>query len=226
MGAGYSSGQLVLVIGGRLEPLALDRAHAAVPAQDRVDVARRPQRLGALVPLHRVAEAVVGRRAHDVLAVQERAGLALVDQAAVVGALVLVGQLDDVGACLARRGGRTVGAELIGERQDEATQGVLVVGVDDEDVVADALGLRRVVEQPVALGLLHRVGDAVGVDPLELEAAHGPSHRTDGGLGHAGPLSRAAVTAGAGAVSPASSARVRVRLRIPNSLRPMIATGS
>ena len=90
------------MVGGGLEPLVLDRPHAAVPAQDRVDVAR-PQRFGALVPLHRVAEPVVGRRAHGVLAVQERAGLALVDQARVVGALVLVGQLGDVGARRLRR---------------------------------------------------------------------------------------------------------------------------
>src|ERR1044071_8232549 len=163
--------QLVGVLGG-LQPLALERPDAAVPAQHGVDVARRAQRLGALVPLHGVPEPVVGRRADGVLASEERAGLALVDQAAVVRALVLVGQLDDVGARFARRVTGATRAELIGERQDQAAQRVLVVGSDREHVLADALGLRRIIEQPIALGLVHRVRDAVGRDLLELEGAH------------------------------------------------------
>ena len=123
--------QLAAVLGG-LQPLALDRADAAVPAQDGVLVAGRPEGLGALVPLHRVAKAVVGGRAHHVLAVEERPGLALVDQPAVVGALVLVGELGDVGAGLARRVGSARRAELVGQRQDQAVQRTLDWAQDED----------------------------------------------------------------------------------------------
>ena len=119
-----------------------------------------------------------------------------------------------MGARLARGVAGAAGAELIGERQDQRAQRVLVVGIDREDVAADALGLRRIVEQAVALGLLERVRDAVGRDRLELEA-HVRSSWTCSGR-----------AAGAAAAAAASSARVFVRLRMPNSLRPMIATGS
>src|SRR5262249_23042216 len=58
--------ELVAIL-GRGQPLAVDRADAAVPPQDRVGIARRAQRLGALVPLHRMPEPIVGRRPDDVL---------------------------------------------------------------------------------------------------------------------------------------------------------------
>ena len=105
--------------GRRLQPLALDGAHAAVPAQDRIDVARRAQRLGALVPLHRVPESVVRGGAHDILAFEVRARLALVDDARVVGAVVLVVELDDVIARFAGRSGGAVDTKLVGEREDQ-----------------------------------------------------------------------------------------------------------
>ncbi len=50
--------------------------------------------------------------------------------------------------------------ELIGQRQHQPRQRLLVVRVDLEDVEVDALGLPRLIEQPVAL----RLGDGVGVD--------------------------------------------------------------
>src|SRR5438874_1439887 len=98
----------------RLEALALDRAHARVPAQHTIDITGA-QFPSALVPLHRVPEAVVRRRADDVLAAQVRSGLALEHDAGVIGALVLVAERLDVEARL--RGRRRRLAELIGERE-------------------------------------------------------------------------------------------------------------
>src|SRR5262249_1033262 len=118
---------------------------------------------------------------------------------------------------------------------DQTAQRFLVVRIDREHVEADALGLRRVVEQPIALGLLHRVRDAVGRDLLERERAHEPELTPFDlcglrglGRGQAGPLvpGGGGVAAGAAAGSPASSLRVLVRTRMPNSLRPTIAIGS
>ena len=50
-------------------------------------------------------------------------------------------------------------AELVGQREQQQRQRLLVVRLDRQHVEADALGLDRLVEQPVALGLLQRRGD-------------------------------------------------------------------
>src|SRR5262249_49867532 len=72
-------------------------------------------------------------------------------------------------------------AQLIRERQDQRDARLRVARVDREHVEADALRLVRLVEQAVALGLLHRGGDAVPGKLLQLvdlrHAASPPSGR-------------------------------------------------
>ena len=120
------------------------------------------RRLGALVPLHRVTEAVVGGGAHHVLARRGTRGSRARRRCP---CSTRARTRRELGRCAraprARHRRPPLRAELVGQRQDQRAQRVLVVRVDREDVAADALGLRRIVEQPIALGLLERVRDAV-----------------------------------------------------------------
>src|SRR5262249_41137289 len=110
-------------------------------------------------------------------------------------------------ARLARRARRAARAELIGEREDQRAQRILIVRIDREHVAADALGLCRIVEQAIALGLVERVRDAVRCDRLELELGHCCSARPGwcrcaaGSLGVA-PLALVRVAAGSVIVAP------------------------
>ena len=85
---------------------------------------------------------------------QLRARPAFVDDARVVGALVVVAE--------PRRGGHRLGderrilVELIGEREEQHHERFLVRRLDLEDVEADAFGLPRLVQQPIPFGLRER----------------------------------------------------------------------
>ena len=65
-------------------------------------------------------------------------------------------------------GGAEPGVELIGQREEQHEQRALVVGLDGEDVEADALGLDGLVEQAIALGLVERGGQTFAGQLLQL----------------------------------------------------------
>src|SRR5215831_8039226 len=80
----------------RQRAVAHDEARAGVPAQDGIVVAAGTDRLGAFVPVHRLAEPVVDERTRSRrMMLQLRLGAALVDEPGVVRALVLIAQLRD-----------------------------------------------------------------------------------------------------------------------------------
>ena len=61
------------------------------------------------------------------------------------------------------------GPEAVGDGQEIQRDGLLVPGLGAEHVLADALGLLRLVEQPVSLGLGERSRDGLGAQRLQLE---------------------------------------------------------
>src|SRR5262249_50581509 len=133
--------------GGRLE-----RAHATVPAQDRVVVARRPQALGLGIAGERVVEERPDG-AEGQLPAELRLRLPLVGEPGVERALVRVMETaeDPLRLGEAFRGRRT---ELVGEGEPEDAKRELLVRVHDEDIAADALRLGRLIQLAVAVGLL------------------------------------------------------------------------
>src|SRR5262249_24351293 len=153
----------------RQAAIAYDQARARVPAQDRVVVAAGTKRLGALVPVHRLAEPVVDEwtRAGRMM-LQLRLRPALVDEAGVVGAFVLVPQLRDRFP-RSRDAGPRILIELLGQGQQQRRQRRLIVRLDGERVQADALRFARLVQQTVALGLGERAGHRVLRQHLQLE---------------------------------------------------------
>src|SRR5205085_9233138 len=88
--------------------------------------------------------------------------------------LVLGGEAADVLRGLADAGA-ALPPELVGDGEDQHGEGVLVAGLGGEDVEADALGLLRLVEEPVLLRPLDGLGDGRRRDGLELKVvAHAP----------------------------------------------------
>src|SRR2546426_2061874 len=146
--------------------MALEEPDAGVPAQHRVVVARRAQRLRFLVVVQRFEEPAGGvarmRTVPDL-----RLDPALADQASVVLPLVLVAQPAEDGARVAGAFPRPA-AELVGSREKQHGQRLLVVGLRGKDVEADALRLLRLVEQPVSLCLGERAWNRLAGDRLEL----------------------------------------------------------
>ena len=65
--------------------------------------------------------------------------------------------------------GWAAGAEAVGDREQVQRDGLLVAGLRPEHVLTDALGLLRLVEQPVTFGLGERGRDGLGPQWLELE---------------------------------------------------------
>ena len=66
--------------------------------------------------------------------------------------------------------------KLIGQRQDERDDGILVSGIDLEDVEADAFRFTRLVQEPVPLAFASAAGTAsvdrglsVNMDHLRIE---------------------------------------------------------
>ena len=57
--------------------------------------------------------------------------------------------------------GRGAAVELVGQRQDEADHGLLIVAVDREHIAIDALRFPGLVEQPIPLGLGEGTWDAL-----------------------------------------------------------------
>ena len=94
--------------------------------------------------------------------------LAFGDDAGVVGAFIVTGKL---GQHLPRARLRDAVAELVGEAQEQHDQSLLILRLDGEYVQADAFGLPRLIEQPVAFRFPERNGDGFGGDGLQLEHA-------------------------------------------------------
>ena len=61
------------------------------------------------------------------------------------------------------------GPEAVGDGEQVERHRLLVPGLGAEDVLADALGLLRLVEQPVSLGLGERSRDGLGAQRFQLE---------------------------------------------------------
>ena len=159
--------------------MLLAEAHARVPAQQGVVVVRRAHRLGALVGLHRLAQPVACRAdAAGAVTAEQRARAALRDEAGVVLGLViawkpgrqLLGATHAL-AALARK--------PVGNRENQRNQRLRVAGIRRKHVFADALGLCRLVQEPVAFRLGERRGDGRRRQRLQTEHAHLPGTSTD-----------------------------------------------
>src|SRR5262249_51234661 len=61
------------------------------------------------------------------------------------------------------------GAELVGERQEQANQSLLMLRLQQKNVEADALGLARLVQEPVTLGLFQGSTERFSMKRLERE---------------------------------------------------------
>src|SRR5882762_4391648 len=147
--------------------IALHEADAGVPAQDGVVVSGGAGSHRLRVPVHRLEEEAGGEagvRSPPQLPLAPPLG----NHPGVVGPVVLPAQLRQ---CPVRMACAHVGvlAELVGDGEEQHHQHLLVVGVDLEDVEADALRLLRLVEQPVALRFGNGPGNARAGDRLELE---------------------------------------------------------
>jgi hypothetical protein len=59
--------------------------------------------------------------------------------------------------------------ELIGARQEQRNQGMLVIGHDCQNIKADAFRKNRFIQEPVTLNLFQGVGDTLHGNGLELE---------------------------------------------------------
>ena len=82
-------------------------------------------------------------------------------------ASVGVGSTQQFAGVLRGRGPRP--GELVGDGQDAGDERVLVPRVEPQHVLADALGLLGLVEQPVAVGLLQGGRDALAGEVFEVE---------------------------------------------------------
>jgi hypothetical protein len=108
--------------------MALEQPRARVPAQDRLVVAGRADRLGLLVPLHRVAQPVVGQVAEaELRRAQLRLRQPLAHDARVVGLAVRVAELrQQLARALGPRAGRL--RELVGDREQSVTSACWFAG--------------------------------------------------------------------------------------------------
>ena len=100
----------------------------------------------------------------------EGLGPPLADDPGVVGLLVIAAE---PGQDLARLLYVRPVLDLVGQGQQQRDQGLLVVRLHAQHVQADALGLPRLVQEPVALGPLEGLGHRHLGQELQLE--HGPS---------------------------------------------------
>src|SRR3954451_1567526 len=87
--------------------------------------------------------------------------------ARVVGTLVRRGQACCCGKRLVERS--RVLSQLVRQGKNEEAEGLLVVGLDLEDVEADAFGLSGFIQQSITLGLGQSSGDAVVGNRLGLK---------------------------------------------------------
>ncbi len=90
---------------------------------------------------------------------------ALVDDPFVLRALVLTLDLGQLGLVISQRSREPI-IELVGQREQQRHNGLLVFRIDDQNVAADAFGLERFVEQPVARGFFQRGGNSGWGDQL------------------------------------------------------------
>src|SRR5260370_41645525 len=94
-------------------------------------------------------------------------GASLVENAQIIGALVRAGESFKTILRFLATVGRGSG-ELISDGQAEKAQGLLVLGIDGQNVTTDGLGLFRLVEIAVVLGFRQGLGDAALRDGLQL----------------------------------------------------------
>ncbi len=127
----------------------------------------RADRLGLLVALQRLLEKVIGHEARVRPAVAKHGARApFADDAAVVGPLVLAVEAREDFLGATDVDGRPF--ELVGQGEQQRDEGLLVVRLDLQDVQTDALGLPRLVQEPVALRLLERPRNGFPRQRLEL----------------------------------------------------------
>ena len=104
--------------------------------------------------------------------VQAGLGLALANDAGVVGAFVFATKARE--QLLRLRVADAVSfAEAVGQREQQNRQRLLIVRVGPQDIQADALGLRRFVEQPITRGFLQRRGNGFLGKGFEVKHAIG-----------------------------------------------------
>jgi len=100
--------------------------------------------------------------------VQAGLGLALADDAGVVGPIVIVVQAGEEFLRL-RVADAIASAESVGQRQQENHQRLLMVRLRPEHVQADALRLRRFIEQAITRRFLQRRGNGLRGEGLEFK---------------------------------------------------------
>src|SRR5262249_27718625 len=124
---------------------------------------------------HRLAEPGVRSETGARAAVlQTRLGAALADDAGVVRTLVLA---LDARQHLLRPAHVTARFELVGQRQEERDDRLLILVIDAQHVEADTLGLGGLVQDAVAFGSLERSRDGISRERLELEHGTPPQRR-------------------------------------------------
>jgi len=140
----------------------------------------RTHGLGPLEQPHRLLEPVEGPARRRAAALELRARSTLEDEAVVVRALVLGGEpLGGRHGLGDHRAPLRVG-ELIGQRQQQHDERLVIAGIDGEDVLADALRLRRLVEQAVTFCLRQGRWDRAHRDGFQVE--HGFASCSVGGV--------------------------------------------
>src|SRR5712664_2501210 len=147
--------------------VALQETHAGIPAQHRVLVAGRAQRLRLLVPLQRLEEPARGA-ARVGASLELGLDPPLADDARVIGALVVAADAVHHPVRLGDDAVRAAG-ELVGDGEEQHRQDVLVVRDGAEDVAADAVRFLGLAQQAVAIGLGDGPGDGALAERLELE---------------------------------------------------------
>src|SRR5262245_51567702 len=147
-----------------------DQSRARVPPKHRIVVPGRTNRFSTLEARHRFAQPFVGARAGVRHAAAEpRPGATLPDDAGEIVVAVLVVDPLEARPGLAERLGALLAFELIGQRQNQRGNRLLVAGVRGEHVEADAGGLARLVEQTVTDGLFERARYRVSRQLLQFE---------------------------------------------------------
>src|SRR5712691_5677207 len=157
--------------------VAHNDAGAGIPAQKRIVVSRRTYRFSFFVPTHRFAQEMVSFVTGARAALMEAGfGTTLGDDSGVISPLVWILEpghkflgLDDA-YCVAF-------AKSVGQGQQQNDQCLLVLRVDPQHVVTNALGLTRLVEQAVSHGFFERSRDSLW-SRKRFEFEHGPTLST------------------------------------------------
>src|SRR5579863_362217 len=131
--------------------MAGEESNAGIPTKHGVVVTGNTVALGFFKQRQRRGNPFIGmvvRRPADSVVVS--LGPALPGDARVVSAVI--GRLQSGNHCESARKGAYILSYLLGQRQDQTDQSLLVGGLNLEDVAADAFGFARLIQQAVTLG--------------------------------------------------------------------------